>query len=39
MAETTIGVEKDVRDRIRELKGHDRTYNEFLREKLLGNDE
>lgn len=35
MAKATIPVTKETRDRVRELKGFDRTYEEFLNEKLL----
>lgn len=35
MARTTIPVDEEIRDRIRELKGFDRTYSEFFEDEVL----
>jgi len=39
MTRTTISIEEEVRDQLRELKGVERTYDELLVEELIQNDE
>ena len=39
MAKTTIPVEKETRDMVREAKGFDRTYDEVLQEKFSTDDD